>query len=47
MSKNEKTSTRIARIASRLLRDGRTSRAVKSVAASVLTQTPDRRRRSR
>jgi len=44
MSKNEKTSARVARIASELLRDKRTSPRVKTIAASVLTQRPDRKK---
>jgi len=44
MAKNERTSPRIARIASKLLSNPRSSSAVRSVAASVLTQSPDRRR---
>jgi hypothetical protein len=45
MGRNEKTSARVAKIASALLRDGRTSKRVKTVAASVLTQRPDKKKR--
>jgi hypothetical protein len=38
MSKNEKTSDTVATIASALLSDPKTSKKVKSVAASALTQ---------
>lgn len=43
-SKDEKTSRKVASIASQILRDKSSSMAMKSVAASALTQTPDRRR---
>ncbi|MCO5412138.1 hypothetical protein [Ralstonia mojiangensis] len=36
--KNETTSQRVATVASKLLRDPKTPKAVKSVAASALTQ---------
>jgi hypothetical protein len=42
MAKNEKTSTGIGSKASGLLRSRRTSPTTKSVAASALTQSPDR-----
>lgn len=44
MAKNEKTSSRVAKIASALLRDPKTPKDVKTVAASVLTQAPDRKK---
>lgn len=46
MSKNEKTSGRVGTIASQALRDPRsiTPKEVKTIAASVLTQRPDRRK---
>lgn len=44
MGKNEKTSKGVAKIASALLRNPSTSKAVKSVAASVLTQRPNKKR---
>ena len=43
MSKNEKTSKKVASIASELLKDPKTSKEVKSVAASALTQAPDKK----
>ena len=43
MAKNEKTSKRVARIASSLLRN-RSSKRVRSVAASALTQRPNRKK---
>ena len=45
MTKNERTSKRVAKIASELLRNPNTPRKVKSVAGSVLTQTPDKAKR--
>ncbi len=45
MGKNEKTSKRVGKVASKLLRDKRTSKNTKSVAASALTQRPDRKKR--
>ncbi len=44
MGRNEKTSKSVASKASRLLRSKTSSKAVKSVAASALTQRPDRKR---
>lgn len=44
MAKNEKTSKRVAKIASKLLSDPKTSAKVKTVAASALTQRPDRKK---
>lgn len=43
MARSRKTSPRVARIASRVLRDGRTSSKSKSVAASALSQRAPRR----
>lgn len=40
--KNERTSKRVASAASKLLRSKKSSKQVKSVAASALTQAPDR-----
>lgn len=45
MGKNEKTSKSVATIASKLLRNPQTPKDVKKVAASVLTQRPDKRKR--
>jgi hypothetical protein len=47
MAKNEKTSKRVAKIASKQLRSKKTSRPAKSTAASALTQAPDRKRRKK
>ena len=47
MAKNEKTSPRVARTASRQLRSKKTSRAAKSTAGSALTQAPDRKKRKK
>jgi hypothetical protein len=41
----EHTSKRVARKASKQLRSKRTAKAGKSVAASALTQTPNRRKK--
>ena len=45
MAKNEKTSKKVATTASKLLRNPKTPKAVKSVAGSALTQAPDRRKK--
>jgi uracil-DNA glycosylase len=45
MSKNEKTSKKVASLAAKLLRDPKTSKIVKSIAASVLTQAPDKKKK--
>jgi hypothetical protein len=45
MARNERTSKRVGTKASKLLRSKRTSNNVKSVAASALTQRPDRKRK--
>jgi hypothetical protein len=44
MSKNEKTSKGVAKIASKLLKNSR-SKKVKTVSASALTQTPDKKKK--
>lgn len=44
MARNEKTSKKVASKASKLLKSPRTSKAVKSVAGSALTQAPDRKK---
>lgn len=44
MSRNERTSKRVGTIASKLLSNPKTSKAVKSVAASALTQRPSKRK---
>ncbi|MGE3175939.1 MAG: hypothetical protein AB7O32_00600 [Vicinamibacterales bacterium] len=45
MARNERTSARVASIASKLLRSPSTPKSVRTVAGSVLTQRPDKRRR--
>jgi hypothetical protein len=45
MAKNEKTSSKVASIASRLLSAPKTPKAVRSVAASALTQAPDKKKK--
>jgi hypothetical protein len=45
MAKNEKTSKRVGSMASKILRDKKSSKAIKSVAASALTQRPDKRKK--
>jgi len=45
MAKNEKTSRRVARIASKQLRSKKASRPAKSTAGSALTQAPDSKRK--
>lgn len=42
MAKNEKTGPKTASTAGKLLSDAKSSKAVKSVAASALTQAPDK-----
>jgi hypothetical protein len=41
MAKNERTSKSVASKAAKILRDPKSSKAQKSVAASALTQAPD------
>lgn len=43
MAKGRKTSTRAGKAASKVLRDGRTSRASKTAAASALSQRAPKR----
>lgn len=45
MSRNEKTSRKVASKAAKILSNPRSSKAAKSVAGSALTQAPDRKRR--
>jgi hypothetical protein len=45
--RQEQTSARVASKAARLLNDARTPKAVKSVAASALTQRPSRKSKSK
>jgi hypothetical protein len=44
MAKNEKTSAKVASTAAKILRDPKSTPQQKSVAGSVLTQTPDRKK---
>ena len=44
MGRNEKTSKRVGKVASKQLRSKKTSRAAKSTAGSALTQRPDRKK---
>jgi hypothetical protein len=44
MAKNEKTSKSVASKASKLLKDPNSSKNVKTVAASALTQAPDKKK---
>ena len=43
MARNERTSKRVGKIASKLLRDKKSPKKVKRVAGSALTQRPDRK----
>ena len=45
MAKNEKTSKRVGKIASKVLRDKRYSKSAKSAAGSALTQRPDKKKK--
>jgi hypothetical protein len=47
MAKNEKTSKKVASAASKVLADKKSSKAAKSVAASALTQAPDKSKKKR
>lgn len=47
MAKSKTTSSKVTRIASRLLRGKSTPKKVKSVAASALPQKPSRKRKRR
>ena len=42
MAKNEKTSARVATEASKVMKDPKSTKMEKSVAASALTQAPDK-----
>lgn len=44
MAKNEKTSKRVGRIASKTLKSKTASKRCKTLAGSALTQRPDRKR---
>jgi hypothetical protein len=46
MAKNEKTSAPVAKLASKVLKTGQaTPKQAKTLAASVLTQSPDKKRK--
>jgi hypothetical protein len=47
MAKNEHSSKKLAHLASRTLRSPTTSKSAKRLAGSVLTQSPDRKKRKR
>jgi hypothetical protein len=44
MATNEQTSAKVGKIASRVLRNPKSSKDSKSIAGSVLTQRPDRKK---
>ena len=44
MAKNEKTSKKVAKAASKVLRDPKASKDAKSAAGSALTQRPDKKK---
>jgi hypothetical protein len=46
MAKNERTSKAVASKAAKILRDPKSTKAEKSVAASALTQAPDHKKGS-
>lgn len=43
MAKNEKTSTKVAKVASKLLKNPKSPKKVKRVAGSALTQASDKK----
>lgn len=45
MSKNEKSSKRLGHLASKILRNPKSSKTVRSLAGSVLTQRPNRKKK--
>jgi hypothetical protein len=45
MAKNEKTSKKAGKAASKVLRDPKSSKAAKSAAGSALTQRPDKKKK--
>ena len=47
MAENEKTSKKVAKKASKLLKEPKSPKDVKSVAASALTQSPDKKKTSK
>ncbi len=47
MAKNERTSKSVARKAGKVLADPASTKAMRAIAASALTQAPDRRKEKR
>lgn len=45
MAKNEKTSARVATEAAKVMKDPKSTKMEKSVAASALTQAPDKKKK--
>ncbi len=45
MAKNERTSESVAAKASKVLKDPKSSKTMKSIAASALTQAPDQKKK--
>lgn len=45
MARNEKSSPRLGKLASKALRDPKASKREKALAGAVLTQRPDRKKR--
>ncbi len=45
MAKNEKTSKSVASKAAKILKDPKSTKLMKSVAASALTQAPDKKKK--
>lgn len=45
MANNEKTSSKVASTSSKLLKDKNSSKKVKQVAGSALTQAPDKKKK--
>ena len=45
MAKNEKSSKRLGKLASQVLKNPKSSKTVKSLAGSVLTQRPDKKKK--
>jgi hypothetical protein len=45
MAKNERTSKSVATKAAKVLRNPKSTKGMKSIAASALTQAPDRKKR--
>jgi hypothetical protein len=44
MAKNEKSSTKLAKLASKVLKNPKSTKQSKSLAGSVLTQAPDKKK---